>query len=144
MITENSVVEMQNLVEIHDSQFIKSNPILTEAEYGLLILIWKKINLFCLIGLIMLVLLMWKWMGLLMRKDLLSRYWGCLSLLNWIGVLIFSLLLKLPSKKLELWFILWSFLLLKLLYSSVNLPYGLAWNIFVMSGLMLLAANWKC
>ena len=27
---------------------------------------------------------------------------------------------------------------------SINLPYALAWNTVVMSGLVLLAATWKC
>ena len=37
-----------------------------------------------------------------------------------------------------------SFFLLRLLCISINLPYSLAWNIVVMSGLLLLAATWKC
>ena len=40
-------------------------------------------------------------MGLL-RKNHLLRCWGRPSLLNWIGVLTLSLLLKLPQRKLEL------------------------------------------
>ena len=47
-------------------------------------------------------LLMWKWMGLFLRKNHLLRCWGWPSLLNWIGVLTLSLLLKLPPRKLEL------------------------------------------
>ena len=43
----------------------------------------------------------------------------------------------------EPWFVLWSFFLLRLLYISINLSYGLAWSAFVMSGLVLLAATWK-
>ena len=53
-------------------------------------------------GLITMVLLMWKWMGLLLRKNHLLRCWGWPSLLNWIRVLTLSLLLKLPPRKLEL------------------------------------------
>ena len=34
--------------------------------------------------------------------------WGCLSLLNWIGALLLSLLLRLSPRKLEPWFRLWS------------------------------------
>ena len=52
---------------------------------------------------------MWKWMGLFLRKNHLLRCWGWLSLLNWIGTLTLSLLLKLPPRKLEPRFILWSF-----------------------------------
>ena len=35
------------------------------------------------------LLLMWKWMGLFLRKDHHLRCWGCL--LNWIGAIIFSI-----------------------------------------------------
>ena len=42
--------------------------------------------------------------------------------LKWIGALTMSLLLKLPLLKLQLWFIWWSFYLLKLLFISINLP----------------------
>ena len=38
--------------------------------------------------------------------------------------IIFKLLLKLPPRKLEPWFVLWSFFLLRLLYISINLPYS--------------------
>ena len=36
------------------------------------------------------------------EKSSFIRYWGCFSLLNWIGALTLSLLLKLPPRKLEL------------------------------------------
>ena len=48
-----------------------------------------------------------------------------------------SLFLKLPPRKLEPWFVLWSFFLLRLLCISINLPHGHAWNTVVMSGLVL-------
>ena len=71
-----------------------------------------------------LVVLIWKWMGLFLRKKHLLRCWGCLSLLNWIGALTLSLLLKLHPRKLEPWlFVLWSFFLLKLLCIFTNLAY---------------------
>ena len=60
-------------------------------------------------------------------------------LLDWIGAPILSLLLKLPPRKLEPWFILWRFFFLTLLCISINLLYCHAWNIAVMSGLVLLA-----
>ena len=60
-----------------------------------------KLRWFRLTVLITLVLLMWKWVGLVLRKNHLSRP----SLLNWIGALTFSLLLKLPPRKLEPWFV---------------------------------------
>ena len=49
---------------------------------------------------------------------------GWLSLLNWIWALTLSLLLKLPPRKLEPWFDLWSFFLLRFLCISINLPIG--------------------
>ena len=104
----------------------------------------EKLNWFCLTGLIRLVQLIWKWVGLILRKNHLWRCWGCLSLLNWIGALTLSLLLKRPPRNLEPWFVLWSFFLLMLVCISVNLPYGLAWNTVVMSALVLPASVWKC
>ena len=84
---------------------------------------------------------MWKWMGLFLRKNHLLRCWGWLSPLNWIGDLTLSLLLKLPPRKLEPWFVLWSFFLLCI---SINLPYGHAWNAVVMSELVLPVSTFNC
>ena len=103
----------------------------------------EKLNWFHLTGLITLALLMWKWMGLLLRKNYFLRCWGWLSLLNWIGSLILSLLIKLPPRKLEPWFALWRFFLLRLLCISTNLPYGHVWNTVVMPELVLLVATWN-
>ena len=64
------------------------------------------------------MLLMWKWMGLFLRKNNLLRCCGWLSLLNWIQGLTLSLLLKLPPRKLEPWFVLWRFFLLRFLCIS--------------------------
>ena len=57
----------------------------------------EKQNWFHLTGLITLVLLMRKWMGLFLRKNHLLRCCGWLSLLNRIGALTLSLLLKLQE-----------------------------------------------
>ena len=95
----------------------------TGEESGLLISMLVKLNWFrliALIGLIALVLLIWKWMGLFLRKNHLLRCWG-ISLLNWIVALTLSSLWKLPPRKLETWFVLWSFYLLRLLCISINL-----------------------
>ena len=54
----------------------------TWARFGFLILMLEKPYLFRLTGLISLVLLMWKWMYLSLRKYHLLRSCGCLSLLN--------------------------------------------------------------
>ena len=110
----------------------------------MLISMLEKLSWFCLTGLITPVLLMWKWMGLFLRKNHILRCWGCLCFLNWIGAFTLSLLLKLPPRKLEPWFVLWSFFLLRLLCISINLPYTHAWNTAVMSGLMPVVATWKC
>ena len=48
-------------------------------------------------GLITLVLLMWKWMGLFLKKNHLLRCWGWPSLLNWIGALTLSQLINIIS-----------------------------------------------
>ena len=59
---------------------------------------------------------MGKWMGLFMRKNHLLRCWGWNFFLNLIGAVTLSLLLKLPSRKLEPWFGLWRFFLLIFLF----------------------------
>ena len=76
--------------------------ITTGAGSGLLISMLEKLNWFYLTSSVTLVLLMWKWLGLFLRKKYLLRYW--LSLLNWIQALTLFLLLKLPPRQLELWF----------------------------------------
>ena len=83
---------------------------------------WKSSAFFFLIGLITWVLLVWKLIGLFLRKNHLLRCWGSLSLINWIGALTLSLLLKVPPRKLEPWFVVWSLFLLWLLCISINLP----------------------
>ena len=116
----------------------------TGAGNGLLIWILEKFSLFCLTGLITLVQLLGKWMGLFLRKNHLLRCWVWLSLPNWIGTVTLSLLLKLPPRKVELWFVLWSFFLLRLVFILYKLPYDHAWNTVVMSGLVPLVAIWNC
>ena len=83
----------------------------TGARIGLLISMLGKLNWFRLTSLT-LVLVMWKLMGLFLRKNLL-RCWGWPSLLNWIWALTFSLLIKLPPRKLEPYIVSWSFFLLE-------------------------------
>ena len=63
------------------------------------------------------------------------------SKLDW-GSYIISIA-KTP-RKFEPWCILWSFFLRRLFCISINLPYAYAWNIAVMSGLVLLVATWNC
>ena len=109
----------------------------TGAGSGFLISMLGKFNWFCLTDLITLVLLMWKWMGLLLRKIHLWRCWGWLSLLKCIGALILSLLLKLPPTS------FYEVSFLRLLCISINLPYGLVWNTVIMSCLVPLVATWN-
>ena len=68
----------------------------TWAWSGLFVSMLEKLIWFCLSGLVILLLLMWKLMGLSLRKNRLLRCWGWLSLQNWIGALTLSLLLKPP------------------------------------------------
>ena len=82
--------------------------------------------------------------GFVLNEESSFKMLTWLSLLNWIGALTLSLLLKLLPRKLEPWFVLWSFFLLRLFWISINLPYGRAWNTVVMSGLVLLVATWNC
>ena len=102
---------------------------------------WK--NSFRLTDLITLVLLMWKWLSVLEEKSSFKKL-GWHFLPNWIGALTLSLLLELPPRKLELWFVQQSFVLLRLLCISMNLPYAHAWNTVVISGLVFLVATWNC
>ena len=73
------------------------------AGGGLLISMLEKLNWFHLTGLITLMLMTRKWMGLFLKKNHLLRCWSWMlrSLPNWIGHLTLSLLLSLPPKKLE-------------------------------------------
>ena len=64
------------------------------------------------------------------------------SKLNW-GFYIISIA-KTASKKTGALILFLNFFLLRLLYTSIDLPYGLAWNSVVMPGLVILAATWKC
>ena len=85
-----------------------------------------------------------KIMGLFLRKNHRIRCWSCISRLNWIWALTLSPLLKLPPRKSEPWFVLWSFFLLGLLCISINMPFSFAWNTVVMSELLFLAATRNC
>ena len=116
----------------------------TGTGSGLLISMLEKLDWLHLTGLITLVLLMWKWMGLFLRKNHLLICWGWLCLLNWTAAVTLSLLLKLPPRKLEPWFILWCFFLLRLICISIKLPYSHLWNTTIISGLVLLVATWNC
>ena len=112
----------------------------TWAWSGLFVSMLEKLIWFCLSGLVILLLLMWKLMGLSLRKNRLLRCWGWLSLQNWIGTLTLSLLLK-PPLSLD------SFYEVSLSRGwcvSLNLPYIHAWNTVVKSGLVSLVATWNC
>ena len=89
---------------------------------GLMVSMLRKLNWFC-----------------LTRVDgsRLEEKWSFqmleLTSSNWIIALTLSLLLKLPPRKLEPWFVLWSFFLLRLLSISINLPYSYVWNTTVIT-----------
>ena len=93
-----------------------------------------KNNWFCFTSLITQVLLMWKCIGLFLRKNHLLRCWGWLYLLNSIGALTLSLLLKLSLRMLEPWVVI---------CVSINLLYTYGWNTVVTSGLVPLVATWN-
>ena len=112
---------------------------------GLLISMLKKLILFNFTSLITLVLLlMWKCMVLLLKKNHLLRCWNCLSLLNWLVTLALSLLQKVLPSKMGHLSVKRSLLILKLLFISENLTYSLAWNFDVLPGLVLQATTWIC
>ena len=146
MILLSSLSEIMHLICGNNKNFLLNlnliyKPLCSRARNGLLILVLEKFDWFCLTGLITWVLLMWKCMGSFLRKINLSRCQGWLSLLYWIGALTWSLLLKLPPRKLEPWFILWSFFFLRLLCISINVPYGHPLNTALVSKLVLLVAT---
>ena len=74
----------------------------TWVRSALLISVLANLSWLRLTGLITMVLLLWKWMDLFLRKNYPLRCWRWPSLLNWIGALTLPLLLKLPPRKLEL------------------------------------------
>ena len=53
-------------------------------------------------------------------ENHLLKCWDWLSLLNWTRTLALPILLNLPPRKLEPWFVLRSFFLLRLLYISIR------------------------
>ena len=103
-----------------------------------------KPNLFCLSGLLTLVLFDVKRDGYLLEENLYFEiFWDYLSLLNYIDAFTLSLLLKLSPKKLEPWFVLWHVFLLRLLFISINLLFSLKRNNVPSSWLVFLAATWS-
>ena len=93
---------------------------------------------------VIIMLLMWKWVVLLLRKNHLLKCWGWLSHPNYIRSFTLSLLLKVPARSLEPWLVLWSSFPLRMFCISINVPYDQAWNTLVMSELVLLVATWNC
>ena len=93
----------------------------------------EKLNWFRLISLI--TRYYWcVWMGLVFRKNHFLRCCDWLSFLNWTGAATWSLLLKLPPRKLEPWFEV--FFHLRLLCISTNLPFH------AMHGICLSCVGW--
>ena len=61
----------------------------------------EKLNVFCMTSLINSVAIDVKIDGSALEEKSYFKILGCLSLLNWVGALTLSLLLKLPPRKLE-------------------------------------------
>ena len=115
----------------------------TGSQKALLISMLKKLNLFRLAGLIILVLLMWKLMGPFLRKNHFLRLGlPFSSKLNWYSYII-SMAKTTPKKIGDLTCSM-RFLSLEVALYLYKPIYSLAWNTVVMSGLLLLAAAWKC
>ena len=115
MILLSTLSAIRHLICGHNWNWLLNLSLIYETLWagvgsGLLISMLEKIYWFYWTGLITLVLLMWKWMGLFLRKNHLLRCWGWLSLLNWIRALTLSRLLKVPPRKLEPWYAIWKFL----------------------------------
>ena len=76
------------------------------------------------------VLLIWKLMDLFIRKNHCLRCWGWPSHLNWNEAPTLSLLLKLPPRKLEPWFVLQIFFYHQIAHESTIqqcMDYCLGW-----------------
>ena len=78
--------------------------------------------------------LVWKWVSVFEGKSSFKKLGIFFSSKLYWGSYIVSILKRRLRKKLEPWFVLQSFFLLKSLFVSINLPYGLAWNTVAMSG----------
>lgn len=87
-----------------------------------------------------LVLLMWRWIGLSLKKNNLSC-WDRHFPLKWIGAHIFSTA-KTASNETKALIFLWNFFLPRFLFISINAPYNLAWNTVFIFVLVLPDATW--
>ena len=76
--------------------------------------------------------------GSVLEKKLSLKMLGLtfFSKLDWVSYII-------SIGKMEPWFVLESFFLLRLLYIIINLLYGHAWDTVFMSGMMHLAVTWN-
>ena len=90
LICGNNLNWLLNLNLIYETRW-------TGVRSGLLISMLRKLSWFRLTGLITMVLLLWKWVGLFLRKNHLLRCWGRPSKLDW-GSYIISIA-KTASKK---------------------------------------------
>ena len=104
----------------------------------------KKLNLFCLTGLITLVLLMWKWMGLFLRNNHILRCWGCLfsSDLDWSSYII--CIAKTVSKKIRPKICSGTFLSHEVALYLHKSTIQHCINTVAMSWLVVLVATWNC
>ena len=117
----------------------------TGARSGLLISMLGKLDWFCLTVLITLVLLIWEWMDLFLRKIHLLRCWGLTFTSKFdLDFYIISNVKTISKKIGTLISFHQSFFFLNLLCISVSLPYAHVWNTVVTFGLVPLAATWNC
>ena len=135
VICGNDLNWLLNLILIYETLW-------TGISSGLLISMLGKLNWFHLIGLITMVLLMWKWMVL--KEKLSFKMLGLTfsSKFDW-GSDITSIA-KTASKKIGALICSVNFFLLRLLCISIDLPYAHLWNTVVTSGLVPLVATWNC
>ena len=106
------------------------------AESDLLVPVLEKLNLFCLTGLITLLVL--EKDGSVIEEKSTFKMLRCFSSkLDW-GSYIVSFANIVSEKTRDL------ISFLRLLSSFINVPYSLAWNNVVMVELVLLAATWIC
>ena len=123
----------------------------TETGSGLLISMLEKLNLFCLTGLTPLVQkLMLNIIDVKMDESVLEEKSSFkipgLSFSSKLDCSSYIIsIVKSVFDKIGVWIHSTKFFSPGVgLYLYINLPHGLEWNTVVMSGLVLLAASWKC
>ena len=110
----------------------------TGVRSALLISVLGKLSWFRLSSQITIVLLMWEWMGLFLRKNNLLRCW------DWPWCYHIISIAKTASKKIGALISFRKFISPAVLCISINPPYAHVSNTAVTSGLVPLVATWNC